>query len=122
MEVNHNSLVLAKAHVEEVKQTSRDPLLPIAGLFNSTTPMADLLEAILKSEHCWADPRTALKTHVLDVRDSVMLRIESIVTFRPKNLAGLTFNGDKGQIRKRDGLWEIEVPYYQFKKIGRAHV
>lgn len=115
MEVNHNSLVLAKAHVEEVKQTSRDPLLPIAGLFNSTTPMADLLEAILKSEHCWADPRTALKTHVLDVRDSVMLRIESIVTFRPKNLAGLTFNGDKGQIRKRDGLWEIEVPYYQFK-------
>lgn len=115
MRQSHRHFCQAKNYVEKIKKTSRDPISPIAGIFNSATPMADLLTCIIRAEQCWPNRRTSPKLHAIAVRNSVMLRIESMVVFRPKNLTGLTFFSDVGQIRKRDGLWEIEVPHEHFK-------
>jgi transcriptional regulator with XRE-family HTH domain len=115
MKRNHDGLVQARNFLSTEKQVSRDPVAPITGIFWSGTPMTDLLTCIYRSERCWADAQTARDSHAIDVRNSVMVRIESILSFRPKNQAGLTFHGDQGQIRKRDGIWEVEVPYGNFK-------
>lgn len=113
---SHKTLLQALSYLNDVKKVSRNPLLPIAGLFTSGTPGADLLTCIYRSEKDWADARTGGSHYSGDVRNSTMIRLESILNFRPKNLRGLTYlPNNKGQIRKVDGVWEVEVPYYQFK-------
>lgn len=112
----HDCYIQAKRHVADVKQVSRNPMLSIAGVFLSGTPMADLLTCVYESEKHWRDARTSPLSHAIDVRDSVMVRLETCLSLRPKNLAGLLYKPDQnGQLRKRDGAWEVEIPFRQFK-------
>ncbi|TPG16771.1 hypothetical protein EAH87_14135 [Sphingomonas koreensis] len=106
---------------------SRDPFEALMGLINGGTPFADVLTSQLRAERVWPSAATAPILHALAVQESVMHRIEGICVFRPSNLVGVDYippDLDKqrlgrlahqSQIRKRDGVWEIEIPFGDFK-------
>jgi hypothetical protein len=88
----------------------------MAGLILAAEPMAEYMTLLYESERHWSCPRTAPALWRNDVRNAAMNRLAPLTGFRPRNLCDLTFTGDhRGKIRKLDGVWEIEVPYTEFK-------
>ncbi|TFI59757.1 hypothetical protein E2493_02650 [Sphingomonas parva] len=112
----HQSLRQAMYFLEDEIEVSRSPMENIDGLIRADEPLAEFLALALAAERRWADPRLHPFGYKLDVRDSTLARIHPITGFRPENLAGLTFTGDhRGEIRKVDGVWQLELHYKKFK-------
>lgn len=113
----HRHYAQARSRVREIVQISRNPYESIAGLVLAGEPMCEYLSLLYAAEMRWHCPRTAPALWRTDVRDAAIARLAPLTGFRPYNLVrALTFTGDhRGQIRKVDGVWEIEVPFHMFK-------
>lgn len=113
----HKHYVQARSRVMEISEVSRNPYESVAGLMLADEPMAEYLALLYAAERRWSCPRTAKRLWCTDVRDAALNRLAPITGFRPFNLTtAFTFTGDeRGQIRKLDGVWDIEVPYKLFK-------
>jgi transcriptional regulator with XRE-family HTH domain len=113
----HRHYLQARSRVMEIAQVSRNPYESVSGLMLAGEPMAEYLALLYTAEKRWSCPRTARHLWRTDVRDSAIARLAPITGFRPFNLIeAFTFTGDeRGQIRKLDGVWDIEVPYKLFK-------
>ncbi len=113
---SHTHYVQARKRIIEIAAISRNPYESVSGLMLAEEPVAEYMALLFASERHWACPRSSIKSWRLDVRDAAITRLAPITGFRPFNLMGLTFTGDtRGQIRKIDGTWDIEVPYKLFK-------
>lgn len=113
----HRHYLQARARVVEIAQISRNPYESVGGLILADEPLAEFLGLLYSAEKRWHCPRTARKLWLTDVRDAAIMRLAPLTGFRPSNLTRtFTFTGDeRGQIRKLDGVWDIEVPYKLFK-------
>lgn len=119
----HQVYLQAVTYLDNNLQVSRDPFAAFRGLAEAAEPQAELLALLLGAQGKWADERTSPLLHRLDVRNSAMCMIAAITAFRPGNLTGLTFTADgRGQIRKVDGTWEIEVDYRRFKNYRNSRL
>jgi hypothetical protein len=120
---NHQALLQAMGYIDDVLEVSRNPFIPLAGCVNADEPMAELMVAILNAERMWANPSTNPYAYQGDVRDSVMHRLAAMTSLRPDNLATASFTGDeRGEIRKIDGRWMIEISYRKFKNYKSARL
>lgn len=115
-ERSHRHFVQARERVGVVSRVSRSPYDSIAGLVHADEPIPEYLALLYAAERKWASEATHPSYYRIDVRDAAMGRLAPITGFRPKNLTGLVYTGDeRGEIRKVDGVWGIEVCYRKFK-------
>lgn len=120
---NHQALLQALAYVDDVLEVSRNPMIPIGGYVNADEPMAELMVGVLGAERRWASESTNPFSYRGDVRDSVMHRLAAMTSLRPDNLATASFTGDeRGEIRKQDGVWMLEINYRKFKNYKSARL
>jgi len=120
---SNQALIQALGYVDDVMEVSRNPMIAIDGYVAADEPMAELMVGILGAERKWASEVTNVISYRTDVRDSVMHRLAATTSLRPGNLAEASFTGDeRGEIRKVDGTWMLEINYRKFKNYRSARL
>ncbi|MEG3159366.1 hypothetical protein U1763_02515 [Sphingomonas sp. LB2R24] len=120
---NHRQLQQAIHMLGDEVEISRNPMESIEGLLRADEPLAEFIALAIDAEARWADARIHPFANRIDVRNSAMARIHPITGFRPENMSGLLFTGDhRGEIRKVDGVWQIEVSYKKFKNFNSCRL
>ena len=97
--------------------TTRDPFEPILPILESPRPMDALVDMLELAYRDLPNPNTSTPlTRAIAVRALVLALIAFRTALRRSNLGGLTYRSDnRGQLKRRDGLWVIEISADEFK-------